>query len=302
MTLNKMKILFIGTVDFSYSCLEHLIDNNFNLCGVITKRYSKFNSDYKDLSPLCLSNDIPIYYDEKVNTQTKEEFISEHSPDIIYCFGWSYILPPSILNAPKYGVIGFHPALLPNNRGRHPIIWALFLGLKKTGSTFFEMDEGADTGDIISQREIIISPHDNAALLYEKIKVSALNQILEFSYIYEKEGEIPDKVIQNKSLGNNWRKRGKIDGKIDFRMTSKAIYNLVRALTRPYVGAHIETENGDIKIWEISISEVGYPNNLEPGKILDILDNGEVVVKSYDGAVVLIRHEFIELPKINEYL
>ncbi|MBA6153404.1 formyl transferase [Gelidibacter gilvus] len=297
-----MKILFIGTVDFSYSCLEHLIDNNFNLCGVITKRYSKFNSDFKDLSPLCISNDIPLYFDERLNPQTKEEFIAEHRPDIIYCFGWSHILRPSILNAAKYGVVGFHPALLPNNRGRHPIIWALCLGLDKTGSTFFEMDEGADTGDIISQRDIKISPHDDAATLYEKIKVSALNQLLEFSYIYENEGEISNKVIQNKILGNNWRKREKMDGKIDFRMTSNAIYNLVRALTHPYVGAHIETNNGDVKVWKTSISEVEYPNNLEPGKILDISDKGEVVVKSYDGAIVLIRHEFKELPKINEYL
>lgn len=299
---NKMKILFIGTVDFSYSCLELLINNDFKICGVITKRSSKFNSDFKDLTPLCLNHDIPYFFDENPNVLTKEDFIAKHSPDIIYCFGWSYILPLSILNAAKHGVIGFHPALLPNNRGRHPIIWALFLGLDKTGSTFFEMDEGADTGDIISQREIEISSQDDAARLYEKIKEIALEQILEFSKIYEKEGGIPNKIIQNKNIGNSWRKRGKVDGRIDFRMTSSVIYNLVRALTHPYVGAHLETDNGDIKIWEVFISEVEYPNNFEPGKILDIIDDNKIVVKSYDGAVVLVKHEFNELPKINEYL
>ena len=132
-----MKILFIGTVNFSYSCLEHLLVNNFNICGVITKRTSKFNADFKDLTQLCVKNNVPYFYDEKLNKYGKEEFINEKKPDIIYCFGWSFLLPSTILKSAKHGVIGFHPTLLPDNRGRHPLIWALFLGLKKTGSTFF---------------------------------------------------------------------------------------------------------------------------------------------------------------------
>ncbi|MDT0294072.1 formyltransferase family protein [Mesonia ostreae] len=302
MTLNKMKILFIGTVDFSYSCLEHLIKHNFKLCGVITKKQSKFNSDFKDLTPLCEKNNIPYFFDEKANKQTKEEFIANNSPDIIYCFGWSYLLPQSVLKGAKYGVIGFHPALLPNNRGRHPIIWAIFLGLENTGSTFFEMDEGADTGDIISQREIKITTQDDASSLYAKIKTTALEQIIEFSMRYEKEGKIAQKRSQDKNTGNSWRKRGLIDGRIDFRMCTIAIYNLVRALTHPYVGAHIETEQGDIKVWEVSTAEMEYPINFEPGKVLDILDKNKIVVKTYDGAIILTNHEFLEIPEINTYL
>lgn len=302
MTLNKMKILFIGTVDFSYSCLKHLIEHNFKICGVITKRQSTFNSDFKDLTPLCEENNIPYFFDEKTNEKTKEEFIITYNPDIIYCFGWSYLLPESILKAAKYGVIGFHPALLPNNRGRHPIIWALFLGLEKTGSTFFEMDEGADTGEIISQREIKITSQDNAASLYAKIKSVALQQVIQFSRRYEKDGNIAEKITQNKKIGNSWRKRGLVDGRIDFRMSTTAIYNLVRALTHPYVGAHIETEQGAIKVWEVSKSDMEYPINFEPGKVLEILDKNKIVVKTYDGAIILKVHEFLEIPVINKYI
>ncbi|PWH86406.1 formyl transferase [Brumimicrobium oceani] len=297
-----MKILFIGTVDFSYSCLEHLIENNFKICGVITKRKSNFNSDFSDLTPLCNKFNIPTYFDEKSNNETKEEFISNQKPDIIYCFGWSYLLPTSILNATKHGVIGFHPSLLPNNRGRHPIIWALFLGLKKTGSSFFIMDKDADTGDIISQKVIKVSPQDTATTLYDEIKCIALNQIIDFSNHYQNKGEAPLRIKQNKNQGNSWRKRGKLDGIIDFRMNSLSIFNLVRALTHPYVGAHIEIENKEIKIWEVSISKVDYPINYEPGKVLDIIDNTKIVVKTYDSAIILEKHEFTELPKINEYL
>ena len=72
----------------------------------------------------------------KDNEAEQISFITEKSPDVIYCFGWSHILSKKILKLPPYGVVGFHPAELPNNRGRHPIVWALFLGLKKTASTF----------------------------------------------------------------------------------------------------------------------------------------------------------------------
>ena len=100
----------------------------------------------------------------------------ELGPDAIYCFGWSHLLSQEVLRAAPLGCVGYHPALLPWNRGRHPIIWALALGLSQTGSTFFLMDEGADTGDILSQRTVPIEDEDDAGTLYEKLKAVACNQ------------------------------------------------------------------------------------------------------------------------------
>ena len=85
-----------------------------------------------------------------------------------------------MLTLPSLGLVGYHPALLPQNRGRHPIIWALALGLEETGSTFFFMDEGADTGDILSQRRVPITPEDDAGTLYDKLTTTALDQINAF--------------------------------------------------------------------------------------------------------------------------
>lgn len=153
MTCNKIKIVLIGTVKFSFEVLSVLIKKNYNVVGLVTKKASKFNTDYYDLTPLAKQNDIPIIYKEKDNEEKIISFIKTIAPDVMYCFGWSHILSKAFLTIPPYGVIGFHPASLPNNRGRHPIIWALFLGLKETASTFFIMDEGADTGVIISQKK-----------------------------------------------------------------------------------------------------------------------------------------------------
>jgi methionyl-tRNA formyltransferase len=294
-----MKILFIGTVEFSYRALTSLLKNDYDIVGLITKRASVFNADFYDLTPIAEEFNVPVVYRTKDNEAELISFIAEKSPDVIYCFGWSHILPKNILNLPPYGVVGFHPAELPNNKGRHPIIWALFLGLKQTSSTFFIMDEGTDTGDIISQ-EIIKIENDNAATLYNKIIDVALKQILAFSKKLQKnEGNIT-RVIQDKNEGNTWRKRNRNDGKIDFRMHSVSIVNLVKSLSRPYIGAHVDFMNEEIKIWEAKI-EVSKHENLEPGKVLSIKNN-EILVKTYDGAVSLIEHEFKRNLKIGQYL
>lgn len=299
MTYKKIKILFIGTVEFSFRALSTLIENKFEISGIVTKRESKFNADFHDLTPLAIAKNIPITYRMKDNLEEIVSFISHNNPDVIYCFGWSHILPNSILSIPKYGVIGFHPAELPNNRGRHPIIWALFLGLKQTASTFFFMDEGADTGDIISQKKININ-NDDALSLYNKIINVALKQILLFTKELEIKGYDISKTKQDKTLGNLWRKRNKNDGKIDFRMSTDAITNLVKALTLPYVGAHIEYLDEDVKIWRVK-EEKNSVRNHEPGKILDIIGS-EIIVKTYDGSIRILNHEFSKLPKKGEYL
>lgn len=299
MIYKKKKILFIGTVEFSFKALSTLIENKFQIVGILSKKESNFNSDYYDLTPLAEDNNIPIIYRTKDNKDEIISFIKSLNPDIIYCFGWSHILTKSVLSIPKYGVIGFHPAELPNNRGRHPIIWALFLGLKQTSSTFFIMDEGADTGDIISQEKIKIID-DNAYTLYNKIISVALKQIVTFTIELETKDVFLNKIKQDKTQGNSWRKRTKQDGKIDFRMTSNAILNLVKALSRPYLGAHVEFQNQDVKIWNVR-DEKSNLSNFEPGKVLEIIGT-DIIVKTYDGAIRILEHEFKIAPIIGEYL
>ena len=293
-----MKIIFIGTVEFSYKALEKLIELNAEIVGVCTKNKSDFNSDFADLTPLCKQADIPLKYVDDVNSNENIAWIRSLSPDIIFCFGWSNLIKKDLLGLPKMGVVGYHPALLPKNRGRHPIIWALTLGLNVSGSTFFFMTEGADDGDILSQEKVEILYEDDAKSLYDKVSNIALRQIETF--LPKLQNNSFEIIKQNNDLANVWRKRGKVDGKIDFRMTSRAIYNLVRALTKPYVGAHVEYNGQDISIWKVEEIEFNQ-NNIEFGKILEN-DGKSVVVKTYDKAIKIIDHDFKELPKVGEYL
>ena len=293
-----MRAVFIGTVEFSLRSLEKLIGLNVNLVGVITKESSSFNSDFLDLKPLCISNGIPCLYVDDINSLDSIKWIKDLNPDVIFCFGWSSLIKKEILNIAPMGVVGYHPAKLPMNRGRHPLIWALALGLEESASTFFFMDEGADTGDILSQVDFEISYQEDARSIYDKVNDIALCQIEDFIPRL-KQGKY-SKVKQDGLRSNSWRKRNEIDGLIDFRMSSRAIYNLTRALTKPYVGAHIKYRGKNISIWKVKEVDV-VKENIEPGSVLNA-NNKSFIVKSYDGAVEVIGHDFKILPKVGEYL
>ena len=296
-----MNILFIGCVESSYILLKELIDNRAKICGVVTKKESNFNSDFCDLASLCINHNIEyIYAEHSMDSQTTK-FIRNKKPDIIYCFGWSHLLSKDIIDIPKLGVVGFHPAKLPNNRGRHPLIWALILGLESTASTFFMIDEKADNGDIVSQVEIPIDNKDDAQSLYNKVTEVAKKQVVQITK-YFIDGSI-NYVKQKSGEGNIWRKRSKKDGKIDFRMSSLGIYNLVRGLTKPYVGAHIEHNGSDYKVWETQVIEKNIYNfkNIEPGKVIEVYNSKSFMIKTGDGLIKIIESDDIDL-NVGDYL
>ncbi len=293
-----MRILLIGTVEFSLRALEKLVAMKADIVGVCTKEISAFNNDFADLTPLCKRNEIPFKYIDDINSVENIAWIKALKPDIIFCFGWSSLIKKELLDLPPMGIIGYHPAKLPQNRGRHPLIWALVLGLEKSASTFFFMGEGADDGDILSQVDFSILYEDDAQSIYNKVVDTALEQIEIF--VPNLQNNDYKKIVQDHNIANLWRKRGKKDGMIDFRMSSRAIYNLVRGLTKPYVGAHLEYDNQDISIWKVE--ETGYTQkNIEPGKVLESKNNS-IVVKTNDNAIRILQHDFKLLPKVGEYL
>lgn len=293
-----MKIVYIGTVNFSLLMLEKLIHCSANIVGVCTKAESSFNADFADLTPLCKAHDIPYQHVDDINSAESVKWIRDLQPDIIFCFGWSSLIKNELLQLPPMGIVGYHPTKLPLNRGRHPLIWALVLGLDESASTFFFMENGADDGDILSQETFQITDEDDASTLYSRIIEIASKQIENF--LPQLSDDTYQRIRQDHQVANYWRKRSEKDGLIDFRMSSRAIYNLVRALTKPYIGAHLEYNKQKISIWKVKIGDT-MRNNIEPGKVLAV--NGTIIsVKTYDGVIHLLQHEFLQLPVIGEYL
>ena len=288
MTNSRLNIVFIGCVSFSELMLDTLSSiSEINTCGIVTRSSSAFNSDFVDLGTHNCAAQSSVFYYEKSKDELFFQWLKNIAPDYIFCFGWSTLLPRRILDIPKYGVVGYHPSLLPRNRGRHPIIWALALGLTQTGSTFFFMDHEADSGPILSQSKVEISLTDNAGSLYSKICVSAVSQLKELchEFIQNTHKAKP----QDPRLATSWRKRTYEDGKIDWRMSSLSIYNLIRALSHPYPGADGYLAGQDFKIWDAEIGEPGLPD-VEPGVILSLSerihvqcgDNSTIYLKKFD--------------------
>lgn len=295
------RVIFVGTVRASLVALEAIMSiRSVELVGIITKKRSGFNSDHVDLSTVVDQTNVPCRHVKDINAPHIHEWIRSLQPDVVFVSGWSQLLAPTTLSIATHGAIGFHPALLPKNRGRHPLIWAIILGLRETGATFFVMDEHADSGRILSQEAIPIESDETANTLYRKVESSMRRQIPQFLPAYLS-GSLRGRPQEN--AGNTWRKRSRGDGTIDFRMTSVAIDRLVRALSRPYPGAEIEYRGTHHVVWSTRLNSHAGDTNIEPGRILSV-DSGkrEITIKTGDGAITLVEHEWMPLPIAGEYV
>ena len=283
-----MRIVFIGTVEFSRQCLEWVLECGGNVVAIftMTRKAARFNTDYSDLGPIASRENIPLYRMERINEEHNIEAIRSLEPDVIFVFGFSQIIAREILDIPPLGCIGTHPALLPRNRGRHPIIWALIEDLSESGLTFFILDEGADSGDIVWHKRFHITDEDDAGTLYRKITDLAREGISEILPMVQ-QGEIK-RSVQDHSKATYWRKRVVEDGEIQWKGTARQVWNLVRSLTHPYVGAH--TFQGDRKliIWRASILKSDdlhiSAGESRPGTILTVSKEGPLVMTA-DGIV-----------------
>lgn len=294
-----MRVLLIGCVKSSELFLHKLIEMNVNIVGVITKSKAGFNADYVDLGEVCKKNNIDYIYSENVNDEKTKQYIRGKFVDLLLCLGWSRLLDEEVLKIPSIGCVGFHPARLPYNRGRHPLIWALALGLHETASTLFMMDATADTGAVVSQEKVEIEYEDDAESLYCKVMAVAVNQLERVIEQFESNSVVYTSYLPE--MGNIWRKRGRADGEIDWRMSSRNIYNLVRALSKPYVGAHFVYKEKEYKIWKVKEILSEEYQNIEPGKVIKKTETGNLVIKTGDNLIEVIEADEIDV-SVGEYL
>ena len=161
------------------------------------------------------------------------------------------------------------------------------------------MDSSADTGDIISQEYVDIDYSDDAETLYDKVMEIAVKQLE--TILTEFESNTLKRIPQDITAGNLWRKRGRKDGEIDWRMSSLGIYNLVRALTKPCVGALFVYHDKEYKVWKVKeVFQVGL-EYIEPGKVVCVKSDTDFIVKVQDNLIEVLACDKIDF-KDGEYL
>lgn len=296
-----MRLVFMGCVAYSHTLLSRVFElEDVEVVGVATLEQSRLHADFCSLAPLARDKAVPCFAARGNDQESFARWLAERAPDVVYCFGWPFLLKAAVLSIPRLGVVGFHPTPLPRNRGRHPIVWTLALGLNETASTFFFMDEGADSGDLLIQEPVAIFPSDDAGALYARLVGVARRQIEVFTPQLVS-GRYPRRP-QDHSLATTWRKRTQADGIIDWRMSATGVHNLVRALARPYVGAHCVHKEQIVKVWRTRIADAGIaPRDAEPGRVLG-KEGSLLLVMCGEGAVQLVEHDLAPLPEVASYM
>jgi methionyl-tRNA formyltransferase len=201
------------------------------------------------LDRFCEDHQIELVKIRHINDAGSIEAIQQHDIDWLFIIGWSQIAGAEILSAPKRGVLGIHPTLLPEGRGRAPIPWAILKGLKATGVTLFKLDNGVDTGEIVSQSVLPLAADETATSLYERVN-NEHRVILGQTWPLLVADAI-ELIKQDEMKATIWAGRTPADGRIEREMTVSYVDRLVRATTHPYPGAFFEAEDGSIiRIWQ----------------------------------------------------
>ncbi len=280
-----MRVLFMGTPDIATGCLQKLIDEKYDIIGVVTQPDKPQNRGKKlgmpPVKELAIEHDIPVYQPLKARDESFVETLKELNPDIIVVVAFGQILPKSILDIPKYGCINVHVSLLPKYRGAAPINWVIINGESKTGVTTMYMDEGLDTGDMILKEEFDLDDEITAGELHDKMKVIGANTLIDTLKLIEKQ-EAP-RIPQNHDEFTYAPIMKKSLGHIDWNKSAKDIHNLVRGVN-PWPSAYTLYNDDTMKVWKTEV--LSEKSDKEAGTIIQA-DKDGIRVSTKDNVILI---------------
>ena len=281
-----MKIIFMGTPDFSVGTLEALIEAGHEVCLVVTQP-DKPKGRGKEMQPTpvkaaAMKHGIPVYQPKKIRDPECVEELRKYQADVMVVIAFGQILPKSILEMTPYGCINVHASLLPKYRGAAPIQWAIINGESVTGVTTMQMDEGLDTGDMLAKAIVPLDEKETGGSLFDKLSeaggrlcVETLAKLEKDEITPEKQGESPTAYASmlDKKMGN-----------IDWNKSAVVIERLVRGLN-PWPSAYTHLDGKTLKIWACDVLPQSASKG-ESGEILEVTKDA-IHVQTGDGILVL---------------
>ncbi|RBW67506.1 methionyl-tRNA formyltransferase [Bacillus taeanensis] len=277
-----MKIVFMGTPDFSVPVLKQLVEDGYEVVGVVTQP-DRPKGRKRTLTPPPVKVEaekqgLAVFQPEKIRNEYKE--IITLNPDLIVTAAYGQLLPREILEAPQYGCINVHASLLPEYRGGAPIHYAIRDGKEKTGVTIMYMVEKLDAGDILTQVEVPILEEDHVGSLHNKLSAAGAKLLSETIPALVR-GEIkPIAQDEEKVTFSPTIKRE--EELIDWTNNGEQIYNQIRGM-HPWPIAYTTFENKLMKIWwGVKVPIV---KREEPGRIITVEDDGFVVASGNNTAI-----------------
>ena len=246
-----MRLIYMGTPDFAVPPMETLTQAGHEIIYAVTQPDAVRDRGKKvKFSPVkekAIELGIPVLQPAKIRKNEEfAELLREAAPDAAIVAAYGKILPPSILNIPKYGCLNIHGSLLPRFRGAAPIQAAIIAGDEETGITIMRMDEGLDTGDMIAKAATPIGSktgeelHDELAMMGARLIAETLEDI---------EGALQRAEKQDDALSTYAPMISKADGHIDFSLSPEEIERRIRAFD-PWPGSFAEMNGKTFKLWK----------------------------------------------------
>lgn len=262
----KLKIIFMGTPDFSVPVLEKIANNeNFEILFVVTQNDKKVGRKQIITPPpvkiKAQDLNLKILQSEKIS-EIKDKLI-EAQPDLFVVVAFGQILPKSVLDIPKYGAINIHASLLPKYRGSAVMQAPILNGDKETGVTFMKMDEGLDTGPILKQIKISIDDEETIETLHDKLSKLGADNISDIIIDF-----ITSKItpVSQDNLNSTYAKEiKKEDGRINWSLSAETIERKIRAYT-PWPSVFTFLESKSLKILKVN-SKILDINNYKAGEL-----------------------------------
>jgi len=289
--LTKMKIIFMGTPDFSVPTLDAIKKDGNEIVLVVTqpdkKKGRKGILTPPPVKEWAVKNNISIFQPVKLREKQNIEELEKYEADVIVVAAFGQILPKEVLDMPKYGCINVHASLLPKYRGASPIQWAILNGDDETGVTTMQMGVGLDDGDILLQKKVPISSEDTGGSLFDKLSKVGADLLVETLHRIEKNDIV--RIPQDDEKATHVGLIKKDFGILSFDEENKYILNKIRALN-PWPSAFTFYKDKMVKIWKaksVSFNNKGY-------------EYGDLVVENKDELLVVTRNGAISILELQE--
>ncbi len=281
-----MRIVFMGTPQFAVPSLKSLINSGWKVEAVVTQpdrpRGRGHRVSFSPVKEAALEAGLEVLQPEKVSEESFIRKLKEINPDAVVVVAFGQLIPPAVLQLPRFGCINVHASLLPRYRGASPIQQAIIDGCTVTGVTTMLLDEGWDTGDILLQREVPIAPEDTAGSLERKLAEVGAELLCETLDRLAK-GDLQP-TPQDDAQATYAYRLTKTAGKISWQVGARQIADLVRGVN-PWPGAYTYHRDQLLKVWEAAALEEEVHDAL-PGAVLRIAEEGMVIACGV-GAVLL---------------
>lgn len=271
-----MRVIFMGTPDFSVGTLEALIQAGHQVVLAVTQpdkpkgRGGKMQ--FPPVKETALEHGIPVFQPRKVREPENIEELKKYQADVIVVVAFGQILPREILELTPYGCINVHASLLPSYRGAAPIQWAVINGETVSGVTTMQMDEGLDTGDMLLKTEVPLEPEETGGSLHDKLAVAGASLCVRTLKALEEGTVTPKKQGESPTAYASMLKKEM--GEIRWEEPAISIERLIRGLN-PWPSAYTGWQDKTMKIWEAEVLEED--SGQEPGTVVRVDKDGFLV-------------------------